>query len=41
MQRILANKLDRYKGRSNSYVDENIREIQDLYSNKEQQEKDK
>jgi len=41
VQRTLANKLDRYKGRGNSYVDENIQEIQDLYSNEEQQEKGK
>jgi len=41
VQRMLADKLDRYKGRGNSYVDENIQEIQDLYSNKEQQEKGK
>jgi len=36
VQRMLANKLDRYKERGNSYVDENIQEIQDLYSNEEQ-----
>ena len=41
VQRMLADKLDRYKGRGNSYVDENIWEIQDLYSNEEQQEKSK
>ena len=38
---MLADKLDRYKGRGNSYVDENIWEIQNLYSNEEQQEKGK
>ena len=31
IQRILANKLDAYKGKRNSYVDDNIWEIQDLY----------
>jgi len=41
VQRMLANKLDRYKERGNSYVDENIQEIQDLYSNEEQQKKGK
>jgi len=38
---MLANKLDRYKGKDNSYVNKNIQEIQDLYINEEQQEKDK
>jgi len=37
----LADKLNRYKGRGNSYVDENIQEIQDLYIDEKQQEKDK
>ena len=36
VQRMLADELDRYKGRDNSYVDKNIREIQNLYSNKKQ-----
>ena len=31
IQRMLANELDRYKGRGNSYMDENIWEIQQLY----------
>ena len=31
IQRMLANKLDRYKGKGNQYVEENIQEIQDLY----------
>jgi len=31
IQRRLADKLNRYKGRGNSYVDANIREIQELY----------
>ena len=33
---MLADKLDRYKGRSNTYVDNNIWEIQELYINKKQ-----
>ena len=41
MQRILTDKLDRYKERGNSYVDKNIQEIQDLYINEKQQEKGK
>ena len=41
VQRMLADKLDRYKGRGNSYVDKNIREIQDLYIDEKQQEKNK
>ena len=31
IQRMLANELDRYKGKENRYVEENIREIQKLY----------
>ena len=31
IQRMLADKLDRYKGKGNQYVEENIQEIQDLY----------
>ena len=31
IQRMLADELDRYKGRDNKYVEENIREIQKLY----------
>jgi len=34
---MLADKLDRYKGRGNSYVDKNIQEIQELYMDEEQQ----
>jgi len=41
VQRMLADDLDRYKGRGNSNVDKNIWEIQNLYSNKKQQEKGK
>ena len=36
IQRILANELDVYKEQGNKYVDDNIREIQDLYRNEEQ-----
>ena len=32
---MLADKLDRYKGRGNTYVNENIQEIQQLYINEE------
>jgi len=32
---MLANKLDGYKERGNSYGDENIQEIQELYTNEE------
>ena len=38
---MLANKLDRYKGRGNSYVDKSVWKIQDLYIEEEQQEKSK
>ena len=38
---MLADKLDRYKGRGNIYIDNNIQEIQELYINKEQIKKDK
>jgi len=34
---MLANKLDKYKVRGNSYVNKNIQEIQELYMNEEQQ----
>ena len=39
VQRILANELDQYKERGNSYIDENIQKIQDLYMDEEQQGK--
>ena len=39
IQRMLANKLNRYKGRENFYMDENIQKIQELYMNEEQQKK--
>ena len=37
-QRMLANKLDRYKGKGNSYVNSNIKEIQELYMEEEKKE---
>ena len=40
IQRMLADELDRYKERGNTYVDENIWEIQKLYISKEQQKKE-
>ena len=39
IQRILADELDHYKGKNNKYVDDNIKEIQDLYMDEEQKEK--
>ena len=39
VQRMLADKLDRYKVKGNSYVDKIIWEIQELYINEEQQKK--
>ena len=38
VQRILADELDYYKGKGNDYVDDNIKEIQELYMNKETKE---
>ena len=35
IQRRLADELDRYKGKDNSYVEMNIREIQELYMDEE------
>jgi len=35
---MLADELDRYKGKDNKYVDDNIREIQELYMNEEMKE---
>ena len=35
IQRMLANKLDQYKERGNKYIDDNIREIQELYIDEE------
>ena len=35
---MLANELDHYKGKGNSYVDNNIKEIQELYMEEEKKE---
>jgi len=35
IQRMLADKLDTYRGRGNSYIDDNIWEIQELYKDEE------
>ena len=40
IQRMLADELDRYKGKDNKYVKENIQEIQELYKDKERWEKE-
>ena len=37
---MLADELDRYKERGNKYVDNNIREIQELYINEEMRKKE-
>ena len=39
VQWMLADKLDAYKGKGNKYMDDNIKEIQDLYRDKEQRKK--
>ena len=36
VQCILANKLDAYSGRGNQYIDDNIKEIQKIYKDREQ-----
>ena len=41
IQRMLADELDRYKGRGNNYVDMNIKEIQELYMVEEAKKEDK
>ena len=41
VQRMLADKLDRYKRRGNDYVDRNIKEIQELYMEEEAKKEDK
>ena len=41
IQRMLADELERYKERGNTYVDENIWEIQELYISEEQKKKEK
>ena len=38
VQRMLADKLDYYKGKGNDYVDSNIKEIQELYMEEEKKE---
>ena len=38
VQRMLADELDQYKGKGNSYIEENIREIQELYIKEENRE---
>ena len=38
VQRMLANELDRYKGKGNKYMDDNIQEIQELYAEEEKKE---
>ena len=38
VQRMLADELDQYKGKGNSYVEENIWEIQELYIKEENRE---
>jgi len=38
VQRMLADELDRYKGKGNKYVDNNIKEIQELYMEEEKRE---
>jgi len=38
VQRMLANELDHYKGKSNDYVNSNIKEIQELYIEEEKKE---
>ena len=35
IQRMLADELDRYKGKDNKYVEENIQEKQELYKDEE------
>jgi len=40
IQRRLADELDRYKGKGNSYVEMNIREIQELYMDEETKRED-
>jgi len=35
VQRMLADKLDAYKGKNNKYMEDNIKEIQELYRDKE------
>ena len=39
VQRMLADKLDHYKGKGNNYMNGNIKEIQELYMNEETKKK--
>ena len=39
IQRMLANELNCYKGKNNKYMDDNIKEIQEIYMNEEQKER--
>ena len=41
VQRMLANELDHYKEKGNKYMNNNIREIQDIYIKEEVQDKEK
>ena len=41
IQRMLADELDRYKGKGNEYVDMNIKESQELYMAKEAKQENK
>ena len=38
---MLANKLDAYRGKGNKYVDDNIKEIQELYKNEEMKKEER
>jgi len=38
VQRMLANELDHYKRKGNSYMDSNIKKIQELYMEEEKKE---
>ena len=40
VQRMLADKLDAYKGKENKYADNNIQEIQEFYKDEEQTKKE-
>jgi len=39
IQRRLADELNQYKGKGNKYVDDNIKEIQEIYMDEEQKER--
>ena len=40
IQRMLANEPDQYKGKGNRYMEENIQEIQELYTDKEKEKEE-